>query len=314
MTVAGGIFDIGGNMTEAGLLEVNGGSVIDSVGGGEINAQNVAMRSGTVSAVIAGDIVVSQVGPGTTVLSGVNTYTGGTSISGGQLTVTNVHALGTGEVAVGGGKLMNASGQALSNKVTFDDAVSEIKAEIAEGSSYAGMVTATSNLGYGRPTTASVQAGTASAAVTLATSFATTSAATNDAIRLSDVYSFTGTGADIFVLELSMTSVEAGSYLAWLDTATNQWVNAVEGNTGNNATAAQQGFAGSFAAFQSIYGTQLDSYLGAYGTDASTGSAWAVINHNSDFSHRARAVDLGSGHPRRSGRPHAAPEDGGSGH
>ncbi len=106
--------------------------------------------------------------------------------------------------------------------------------------------------------------GRASAAVTLATSFATTSAATNDAIRLSDVYSFSGTGADIFVLELSMTSVATGSYLAWLDTATNQWVNAVEGNTGNNATAAQQGFAGSFAAFQSIYGTQLDSYLGLW--------------------------------------------------
>ncbi len=41
-----------------------------------------------------------------------------------------------------------------------------------------------------------------------------------------------------------MTSVEAGSYLGWLDTATNLWVNAVEGNTGNNATAAQQGYAG----------------------------------------------------------------------
>ncbi len=68
VTVAGGIFDIGGNMTEAGLLEVNGGSVIDSVGGGEINAQKCGMRSGTVSAVIAGDIYIAQVGPGTTVL------------------------------------------------------------------------------------------------------------------------------------------------------------------------------------------------------------------------------------------------------
>ncbi len=81
-----------------------------------------------------------------------------------------------------------------------------------------------------------------------------------------------------------MTSVEAGSYLAWLNTEAHQWVNAVQGNTGNNATAAQQGYAGSFAAFQSIYGTQLASYLGAYGVDTTTGSVWAVVNHNSDFS------------------------------
>ena len=36
-----------------------------------------------------------------------------------------------------------------------------------------------------------------------------------------------------------------------MNPGSNLWGNAVEGNTGNNATAAQQGFSGSFASFQS---------------------------------------------------------------
>ncbi len=105
-------------------------------------------------------------------------------------------------------------------------------------------------------------------------------------MRLSDVYSFSGTGSDIFVLELSMTSVEAGSYLAWLytDGGTHNWGERGARQYRQQRHGGAAGYAGSFAAFQSIYGTQLSDYLGAYGTDTATGSTWAVINHNSDFS------------------------------
>jgi hypothetical protein len=61
------------------------------------------------------------------------------------------------------------------------------------------------------------------------------------------------------------------------------WLNAVDGNTGNNATAIQQGYLGSFASFQTTYGSSLSSYMGAWGIDSSLDQAWAVVNHNSPF-------------------------------
>ena len=48
------------------------------------------------------------------------------------------------------------------------------------------------------------------------------------------MYSFQGTGTDIFTLQLSFTATSPDSYLGWL--SGDQWVNAVDGNTGNNAT------------------------------------------------------------------------------
>ncbi len=133
--------------------------------------------------------------------------------------------------------------------------------------------------------------------------------------RLSDVYSFSGTGADIFVLELSMSSVEAGSYLAWLDTATNQWVNAVEGNTGNKATAAQQGSRDRSRRSQSIYGTDLYKYIGPMAWIRRRAHVGGDQSQQRLF-HRAGAVDVGAAArgSRRLRGDDAAPEDGGSRH
>ncbi len=245
---------------------------------------------------LTGSIQVVQDGPGTTMLLpqfGNNTYTGGTQVQQGTLQVGGTNALGTGGVTVTGGTLVVQGGSAITNEVTLGGGSYTVA--VNAGGSYANMANATSSFGNGRATAASVLGGTVgapSAGTTLATSFATASSAANDGLRLSDVYSFSGTGADIFVLQLSMTSVATGSYLGWLNTATNEWVNAVEGNTGNNATAAQQGFLGSYADFLTAYqGEQLADYIGAYGVDASTDpdtgtqtvTVWAVLNHNSDF-------------------------------
>jgi hypothetical protein len=49
------------------------------------------------------------------------------------------------------------------------------------------------------------------------------------------------------------------------------------------ASGDQLGYLGSFADFQSFYGTNLFSYLGAYGRDETGRAVWAVINHNSEF-------------------------------
>jgi hypothetical protein len=47
------------------------------------------------------------------------------------------------------------------------------------------------------------------------------------------------------------------------------------------ASDAQRGFIGSFAEFQTQYGTTLGDYVGAYGVDRGTHGVWAVLNHNS---------------------------------
>ncbi|WNJ92486.1 autotransporter-associated beta strand repeat-containing protein [Bosea sp. 685] len=55
---------------------------------------NNSSANQTISAILGGAGSVVQSGPGTLTLSGVNTYTGGTTVSAGQLTVGNASALG----------------------------------------------------------------------------------------------------------------------------------------------------------------------------------------------------------------------------
>jgi hypothetical protein len=78
-------------------------------------------------------------------------------------------------------------------------------------------------------------------------------------------------------------------YLSYLDpngggVGIAEWENATIPDTGNNATAAEQDFLGSFATFQSDYGTDLTQYIGAWGVDTSTNTVWAVVDHTSMFS------------------------------
>ena len=75
---------------------------------------------------------------------------------------------------------------------------------------------------------------------------------------------------------------ESAAKVAWYNAG--RWdLDATDGNTGNNAGVAQQGYQGSFAAFQGVYGTDLSNYIGAYGVDTTNKEAWAVLNHASDF-------------------------------
>ena len=180
-------------------------------------------------------------------------------------------AIVPGAVVVSGGVfLISSEVTGLNNAVTL--AGGEYERALGSGADLANAVNATSSLASGKAdTTASILQGTLSSDTTLTSNFASTSGALNEEIRLSDVYSFHGTGTDIFVLQLSMTGVDANSYLGWLDTSTNQWVNAVLGNTGVNDI---EFIAGAYDG---------DLVLGHYGVDVATGSVWAVIDHNSDF-------------------------------
>jgi fibronectin-binding autotransporter adhesin len=204
------------------------------------------------------------------VLSGSNSYSGGTKVTGGILAVENDQALGTGAVVVEGGIFLIESGFSIANDIVL--AGGTFQRKITGDLTHA--VDATSSFAGGKPdTTAEILGGTSGTATTLVTSFSGTSLALNDGLRISDVYSLEGTGTNTFVLQLGIDQVTAASYLGWLDPETNEWVNAVEGNTGGTTL-----FAGNRA-----YNPFTDFQLGTYGVDTANDTVWAVLNHNSEF-------------------------------
>jgi hypothetical protein len=70
-------------------------------------------------------------------------------------------------------------------------------------------------------------------------------------------------------------------YLSWLD-GSNQWVNAISGNT-TAGSSPTTNFHGSYSAF--LNGGSLDPsiMLGSWGVDTSSNVVWAVLDHGDNF-------------------------------
>ena len=121
-TVDGGTLDLGGTIQSQSLLAQNGGIVAN----GTINVDTYALIGGTlavdgivdaaiafnvsagrVDGTLTGSGTLNQVGTGTTVLAGINGYTGGTTINGGALAISGLGTLGaaSGSTTVNGGTL-----------------------------------------------------------------------------------------------------------------------------------------------------------------------------------------------------------------
>ena len=92
--------DFNGSMTVAGsnTITLNGEKRITVA-----NADDTATISAPITAQY--DNGITKTGAGKLSLTGANTYTGGTTISGGTVSVNNVNALGTGDVTLDGGTL-----------------------------------------------------------------------------------------------------------------------------------------------------------------------------------------------------------------
>jgi probable HAF family extracellular repeat protein len=127
----------------------------------------------------------------------------------------------------------------------------------------------------GNLTNAAFLDGTASRNRDVQVSFlAATAGLKSDIAQLSITAADGTTTQDKFVLSLSYTGSATGAFLGFFNTTTGTWQNAVMGNSDGGAGA-------NF--INGAYNSATDFVLGDYGIDTSSGTAWAVVDHNSEF-------------------------------
>ncbi len=285
---------VGNQFQNTSDLEINGtlrGSsnqltTIDVLtGAGTITSDmgdTLAVNSGVFSGQITGDQAILKQNGGTLVLSGTSSYTGGTTITGGTLQAQNNKALGTGSVSVSGGATLRVdAGVALdvgANRITIaNDGVTTYRKDFASGEAFTNFNAITSS--GPNMTQAQILAGEAADAHTVEATFDTapSTPASNDAYRISDVFSLSGTDGDTFVLQLSYTqdaynnAASAGLYdsereLILGRLAAGEWVALGDGGAVNGA-------------WDPSYTT-----LGAHGVDTINNTVWVVTNQGGEIS------------------------------
>ncbi|ELH3247018.1 autotransporter-associated beta strand repeat-containing protein [Salmonella enterica] len=116
LTLSGANSYTGGTLISGGTLVA---SNVEALGTGDVtdNAVLELNTGGTFDNVISGSGQVVKSGDEMLTLSGANSYTGGTTISGGTLVATNVEALGSGDVTDNATLELNTGG-------TFDNVIS----------------------------------------------------------------------------------------------------------------------------------------------------------------------------------------------
>ena len=125
LTISGGTFDLQTFTDTVAGVTLSSGSIIGT-GTGALTGSSYALQSGSVSAILAGTGALTKSTSGTVTLSGANTYTGGTSISGGILAVTSSGALGSsGTISFNGGTLQFSSANTTDYSSRFSTALNQ---------------------------------------------------------------------------------------------------------------------------------------------------------------------------------------------
>ena len=121
LTLSGADTYTGGTTINGGTLQIGNGGTNGSIVGDVTDNANLAFNRSdvvTFSGIVSGTGTLSQIGPGTLTLSGLNLYSGGTNLNGGVLAVQSDTNLGTGPLNFDGGTLqaLAAGGGITSNK------------------------------------------------------------------------------------------------------------------------------------------------------------------------------------------------------
>jgi autotransporter-associated beta strand protein len=111
VTVNGGTLSLGSNNDTIGALTLTGGSITGTTG--VLTASSLTLQNGTVSAILAGSASINKTTSGTLTLAGNNTFSGGITLSAGQLNLNAAGALGSGNFTILGGTLGNTSGSSV---------------------------------------------------------------------------------------------------------------------------------------------------------------------------------------------------------
>jgi fibronectin-binding autotransporter adhesin len=109
VTVDGGAYDLGGFSETVGAVTLAGGAINN----GTLTGSSYAVQSGSIAATLAGAGGLTKSGPGTVTLTGSNSYSGITTISGGTLQVGTggtTGSLGPGNVTNNAALVFNRSG------------------------------------------------------------------------------------------------------------------------------------------------------------------------------------------------------------
>ena len=118
LTVSGGTVNMGAYSDTVGAVTLTSGSILGS--GGTLTGTSFALQSGTVSANLAGAAALTKSTAGTLTLSGVNTYTGTTSVTGGTIVISGAStgsalAVSSGAITLASGASVTAPSVSLSN-------------------------------------------------------------------------------------------------------------------------------------------------------------------------------------------------------
>ena len=147
ITLTGGALDLN-NLAVTNDIIINGDISIGESGSylgqitmssgtlsGEVSLnQDMLAQSGEVSATLSGDKGISKTGEGELKLSADNSYTGGTTMSDGILSLGHRNAAGKGNITLSGGTLY-LNGYAVANDIIINGDIS-----IGEGDSYQGQI------------------------------------------------------------------------------------------------------------------------------------------------------------------------------
>ena len=102
VAVAGGTFAIGGNSDTVGAVTMSSGSITGT--GGTLTGTSYGVQAGNISANLAGSGALTKSTAGTVILTGANSYSGGTVINGGTLQLNANNVLpDSGTVTLNGG-------------------------------------------------------------------------------------------------------------------------------------------------------------------------------------------------------------------
>lgn len=216
---------------------------------------------------------LSKTEAGRWIVSGTNSYTGGTTISAGTLAAASSVAFGTGVVTVASGATLEFGNYAaVANPITNAGTLAFAGGGIARTSTVAG----------GLGTTLNLLAGTPGSAVALNPALAWSA---RESDTFSDVLDLTNTAGTIQIVRLTYAPAILGDVaptdllLGWRNPQAT-WVNAVLGNGGPSGGSAITAASGSPQANGVLADT---AFLGSWGRDTATNSVWAVVDHNSDF-------------------------------